>query len=43
MLGTVVGVEPRLNNPFDLAFSPASSLAFSDTFNHCTDGSMRER
>jgi hypothetical protein len=24
----------RLNNPFDLAFSPDSSLVFSDTFNH---------
>jgi DNA-binding beta-propeller fold protein YncE len=25
----------RLNNPFDLAFSPDGSLVFSDTFNHC--------
>lgn len=25
----------RLNNPFDLAFSPDGSLIFSDTFNHC--------
>ena len=24
-----------LNNPFDLAFSPAGNLVFSDTFNHC--------
>jgi DNA-binding beta-propeller fold protein YncE len=27
--------EARLNNPFDLAFSPDGSLVFSDTFNHC--------
>ena len=24
-----------LNNPFDLAFDPASNLCFSDTYNHC--------
>jgi DNA-binding beta-propeller fold protein YncE len=29
------GLEARLNNPFDLAFSPDGSLVFSDTFNHC--------
>jgi DNA-binding beta-propeller fold protein YncE len=28
-------VDARLNNPFDLAFSPDGSLIFSDTFNHC--------
>ena len=28
-------VDARLNNPFDLAFSPDGSLVFSDTFNHC--------
>ena len=28
-------LEARLNNPFDLAFSPDGSLVFSDTFNHC--------
>jgi DNA-binding beta-propeller fold protein YncE len=28
-------LDARLNNPFDLAFFPDSSLAFSDTFNHC--------
>jgi DNA-binding beta-propeller fold protein YncE len=27
--------DARLNNPFDLAFSPDGSLVFSDTFNHC--------
>jgi sugar lactone lactonase YvrE len=27
--------DARLNNPFDLAFFPDGSLAFSDTFNHC--------
>jgi DNA-binding beta-propeller fold protein YncE len=26
--------DARLNNPFDLAFFPDSSLVFSDTFNH---------
>jgi DNA-binding beta-propeller fold protein YncE len=26
--------DARLNNPFDLAFSPDGSLVFSDTFNH---------
>jgi DNA-binding beta-propeller fold protein YncE len=25
----------RLNNPFDLAFDPAGSLVFADTYNHC--------
>ena len=25
----------RLNNPFDLSFSPDGNLVFSDTFNHC--------
>lgn len=28
-------LQARLNNPFDLAFSPDGSLVFSDTFNHC--------
>jgi DNA-binding beta-propeller fold protein YncE len=28
-------LDGRLNNPFDLAFSPDGSLIFSDTFNHC--------
>jgi DNA-binding beta-propeller fold protein YncE len=28
-------LSARLNNPFDLAFLPDSSLIFSDTFNHC--------
>ena len=28
-------LDARLNNPFDLAFAPDSSLVFSDTFNHC--------
>ncbi len=28
-------LDARLNNPFDLAFSPNGSLIFSDTFNHC--------
>jgi DNA-binding beta-propeller fold protein YncE len=28
-------LDARLNNPFDLAFSPDGSLVFSDTFNHC--------
>jgi len=28
-------LNARLNNPFDLAFSPDGSLVFSDTFNHC--------
>ena len=27
--------DARLNNPFDLAFSPDGSLVFSDTFNQC--------
>jgi DNA-binding beta-propeller fold protein YncE len=27
-------LDARLNNPFDLAFSPDGSLVFSDTFNH---------
>ena len=27
--------DARLNNPFDLVFSPDGSLVFSDTFNHC--------
>ncbi|MDR3530389.1 MAG: hypothetical protein P4L90_07550 [Rhodopila sp.] len=27
--------DARLNNPFDLSFSPDGSLVFSDTFNHC--------
>ncbi len=27
-------LQARLNNPFDLAFSPDGSLVFSDTFNH---------
>jgi DNA-binding beta-propeller fold protein YncE len=27
--------QARLNNPFDLAFSPDGSTVFSDTFNHC--------
>ena len=30
-----LALEARLNNPFDLAFAPDSSLVFSDTFNHC--------
>jgi sugar lactone lactonase YvrE len=30
-----LALEARLNNPFDLAFSPDGSLVFSDTFNHC--------
>lgn len=25
----------KLNNPFDMTFSPDGSLVFSDTFNHC--------
>ena len=28
-------LHARLNNPFDLAFSPDGSLVFSDTSNHC--------
>jgi DNA-binding beta-propeller fold protein YncE len=28
-------LDARLNNPFDLVFSPDGSLIFSDTFNHC--------
>lgn len=28
-------LDARLNNPFDLAFSPDGNLVFSDTFNHC--------
>jgi DNA-binding beta-propeller fold protein YncE len=28
-------LDARLDNPFDLAFSPDGSLVFSDTFNHC--------
>ena len=27
--------QALLNNPFDLAFDPAGSLCFSDTYNHC--------
>ncbi len=27
-------IQARLNNPFDLAFSPDGGLVFSDTFNH---------
>ena len=28
-------LRAKLNNPFDLAFSPDGSTVFSDTFNHC--------
>jgi DNA-binding beta-propeller fold protein YncE len=27
--------QALLNNPFDLAFDPAGTLCFSDTYNHC--------
>ena len=36
-----LALEARLNNPFDLAFAPDSSLVFSDTFNHCIRRLMR--